>query len=91
VEIYQDILRYSLVILWVLPVALLIGVALFAIATPTVTLGGSVIRLFKVIRADRSKKIEIEVHDKVLTCSIDTDCPEGYVCVNGSCVQTQNR
>ena len=21
-----------------------------------------------------------------LTCSIDTDCPEGYICVNGHCI-----
>jgi hypothetical protein len=38
--------------------------------------------LYHMIRQERSKKEEI----LGLTCSIDSDCPPGYVCLDGMCV-----
>ncbi|TET13391.1 MAG: hypothetical protein E3J81_08775 [Dehalococcoidia bacterium] len=30
----------------------------------------------------------IKVRRKELVCTVDADCPPGYVCVNGTCVMT---
>jgi hypothetical protein len=43
---------------------------------------GSVLTAIKSWRvAKRSKEVPLN-----LTCSVDTDCPTGYICVGGRCI-----
>ncbi len=83
--VVSDILRFSLIALWVVPAAALICIALFALAVPGLALGSIYTRF--VLKLRRTKVPEIV---ESLTCSIDADCPEGQICVNGTCVPTQN-
>ncbi len=42
--------------------------------------GGGLYQALKKRRARGKQKIE------KLVCSVDTDCPEGHICINGRCL-----
>ena len=87
-EILQDILRFLPLVFWIIPVALIAAVILSALAIPAISIGGPIMRLLTV-RSDRLKGDQGDM--RVFTCSIDADCPRGYICNNGRCVPVQNR
>jgi len=86
-EWYYDFFRVlSLVIVWAIPAALIVAVVAFVIAAPALTLGGVVIRLYEVVCVRLRRSARAKMRGVNLTCSIDADCPLGYVCVSGHCV-----
>ncbi|MFQ5997433.1 MAG: dickkopf-related protein [Dehalococcoidales bacterium] len=86
-EWYTDFFRVlSLLVVWAIPAALVVAVVVFVIAAPALTLGGVVIRLYEIVRFRLRRRAPAEMPGLHLSCSIDADCPPGYVCVNGLCV-----
>lgn len=82
-----DIFRaLSLVIVWAIPAVLVLAVVAFMVGAPVLTLGGAVLRLYNSISVRRHRKAPAETRGPELTCSVDADCPSGFVCVNGYCV-----
>ncbi len=78
-----DVLRVlSLVVVWAIPAILVLGVVAFVVLAPAFAFGGAARRLY-----DNGKKTKLQRHTSpAFTCSIDTDCPPGYVCVGGRCI-----
>jgi len=69
---------------WKMLLALVLGTPVIIIPVAFIwyiNIGG----IFEVIRRRRvARTLEKALPD--ITCSLDTDCPEGYVCVEGYCV-----
>ncbi len=86
-EWYYDIFKVlSLVTVWAIPTALIAVVVLFVVASPLLAMGGLVTRLYGFFRAGLPSKAQAERPGANLACSIDADCPAGFMCVNGRCV-----
>jgi len=87
-ESYDVLRALSLVIVWAIPAILIVAVAVFVIAAPALTLGGVVIRLYEIIcvRLRKKPQEKSQTQGLNLTCTIDADCPQGYVCLTGYCV-----
>ncbi len=86
-EWYYDIFKVlSLVAVWAIPTALIAVVVLFVVASPVLAVGGLVTRLYGFFHAGLPSRVQAERRGLNLACSIDTDCPPGFVCANGRCV-----
>lgn len=86
-ELYYDVLRVlSLVIVWAIPATLVVAVAAFVIVAPALTLGGVLIRLYEIVCLRLRRRARAEAQGVNLACSVDVDCPVGYICVGGYCV-----
>ncbi len=91
-EFYYDVFRLlSLMIVWAIPAILIVAVVVFVIGAPALTLGGVVLRLSDIVsvRLRRKPQAETQTQGLNLTCSVNADCPRGFVCVNGYCVPTK--
>ncbi len=86
-EWYYDTFRFlSLFIVWAIPAVLLMLVVLFVVAAPALAVGGVVSGLCERLGANLQAKVKEQKGQGLgLTCSINADCPPGFVCVNGSC------
>jgi hypothetical protein len=81
-----DVFRVlSLVVVWAIPAILILAVVVFILAAPALTLAGVFVRLYEVVRDNLRRRAPAEVEGLNLACSIDADCPPGFVCVNGRC------
>ncbi len=88
-ELYYDVFRVlSLVIVWAIPAILIVAVVVFVIGAPALTLGGVVLRLSNIVsvRLRRKPHAETQTQGLNLACSVNADCPLGFVCANGYCV-----
>ena len=82
-----DVFRVlSLVVVWAIPAALILAVVVFVIAAPAVTLAGAVLRLYDAVRDKLQRTARAETQPLNLACSVDADCPPGFVCADGHCV-----
>ncbi len=89
-EVYDGILRIlSLVVVWVIPATLIVAVVAFVVGAPALTLGGLVLRLYGTMSVRLRRKTRTETRGFNLGCSIDADCPPGYICVDGVCEPNQ--
>lgn len=87
---WYDVFRvFSLVAVWAIPAILIVALGAFIILAPVFTSAGVVLRLHEVVHDKLVRRGQAEAQpliDMGLACSIDGDCPSGYVCVNGKCV-----
>jgi len=82
-----DVFRVlSLVVVWAIPAILILAVVVFILAAPALTLAGVFVRLYEIVRDKLQRRARAEVEGLNLTCSINADCPPGFVCANGRCV-----
>lgn len=86
-EAFGGIFRVlSLLIVWAIPAVLIIAVGAFVVGAPALTLGGLVLRLYSSVSVRLRRKTQAEPQGFNVACSIDADCPPGFVCANGYCV-----
>lgn len=92
-EWYYDVFRVlSLLVVWAIPAVLVMLVVAFVVAAPALAMGGVVSGLRERLGARLQARAKGNKRQSVtLTCSIDTDCPPGFVCVNGSCRPVSER
>jgi len=82
-----DVFRVlSLVVVWAIPAALILAVVVFILAAPALTLAGVFVRLYEVVRDKLQRTARAETQPLNLACSVDADCPPGFVCADGHCV-----
>lgn len=92
VEWYYNLFRaLSLVVVWAIPVFLVAAVVVFAIGAPVLTSGGLLIRLYDSVRPTLRTRVQPEAPASTLACSVDADCPTGFVCADGHCVPATPR
>lgn len=70
------------IILTLAAVSVLLPVAFIAY----VNIGGS----YRPRKDWRARKTDKQDNTSVCVCSVDTDCPPGYVCINGHCVPSRS-
>ena len=86
-ELYYDVFRaLSLVIVWAIPAILIVAVVVFVIGAPALTLGGVVLRLYDIVSVRLRRKAQAETQGLNMACSVNADCPPGFVCMNGFCM-----
>lgn len=88
-ELYFGVFRVlSLVVVWAIPAILVVGVVAFLVSAPVLTLGGALLRLYDIahIRLRRKPQAGMPILSPKWACSVDTDCPTGFVCIDGRCV-----
>jgi len=86
-ERYYDVFRVlSLVIVWAIPAILIVAVVVFVIGAPALTLGGVVLRLYDIVSVRLRRKAQAETQGLNMACSVNADCPPGFVCMNGFCM-----
>jgi len=84
---WYDVFRvFGLVVAWAIPAVLILAVVAFIFAAPALTVGGMVLRLYDILSVRLRKKAQAERQSFNLACSVDNDCPPGFVCVNGHCM-----
>ncbi len=57
---------------------------LFALCIPVLIWIGAGSALYSVYRGKKKQRLAEMIQN--LTCSIDTDCPPGMICISGRCV-----
>ena len=85
-EAYDIFRVLSLVIVWAIPAILLMAVAVFVIVAPTLTLGGVIARLYEVVGVRLRRRMQARQQGLDTVCSVNADCPPGFVCAEGHCV-----
>lgn len=89
-EVYEGFFRaLSLVIVWAIPASLIIAVGAFVVSAPALALGGLALRLYSIASFRMHRKSQTKPMGLNVACSIDADCPSGFVCLNGICVPKQ--
>jgi hypothetical protein len=76
--VFQEVNKMEAILIAIVTLAVL--VALFPVAFVWyLNIGG----VYAAVREARGKSRQ------KISCRIDSDCPTGYVCVNGECIQIQ--
>ncbi|OGO17121.1 MAG: hypothetical protein A2Z02_00905 [Chloroflexi bacterium RBG_16_48_7] len=76
----------SLVIVWFIPALLILATFAFMISIPVFSLGGLLFKIHDAFWVRLKGNIQATSRRIKATCSVDTDCPEGFVCLSGYCV-----
>ncbi|MBI2909793.1 MAG: hypothetical protein HYX92_19310 [Chloroflexi bacterium] len=76
----------SLVVAWAIPGTLAMLVVVFAVAAPAFIAAGVILRLHQVLGVRRQGTSPGERRSLELACSVDGDCPPGFMCIDGVCV-----
>lgn len=65
--------------------AILEGLGIFVVLP--IVIGLIIISLVMLLEQTKRKMTgDIKEHIENLVCSIDADCPEGYICIEGKCI-----
>ncbi len=82
-----DVFRVlSLVVTWAIPAILVAAVVGFIVLGPAMMLAGVILRSYEAVRDSLRRRARAEAEVLNPACSIDADCPEGFICANGRCV-----
>lgn len=89
-ESFEVLRLLSLIVVWFIPSILILILLLFIMLMPACALGGLINRLYtSILDYGFYCKIKTKLVKNIPSesiCSVDSDCPPGYVCMNGRCI-----